>query len=42
MNELKRSDVEVVGVSFDDAESHRKFSFKYNLNFRASAGYQRA
>jgi peroxiredoxin Q/BCP len=33
MNELKRSDVEVVGVSFDDAESHQKFSFKYNLNF---------
>jgi thioredoxin-dependent peroxiredoxin len=33
MIDLKRRDVEVVGVSFDDAESHQKFIFKYNLNF---------
>jgi peroxiredoxin Q/BCP len=33
MVELKQRDVEVVGVSFDDAESHQKFVFKYNLNF---------
>jgi thioredoxin-dependent peroxiredoxin len=33
MVELKKRDVEVVGVSFDNKESHQKFSFKYNLNF---------
>ncbi len=33
MVDLKRRDVEVVGVSFDNAASHQKFIFKYNLNF---------
>jgi peroxiredoxin Q/BCP len=23
----------VIGVSFDDADSHKRFVFKYNLNF---------
>lgn len=31
--ELKRDNVNVVGVSFDSAESHQKFISKYNLNF---------
>jgi peroxiredoxin Q/BCP len=33
MVDLKRHDIDVVGVSFDNAESHQKFIFKYNLNF---------
>jgi thioredoxin-dependent peroxiredoxin len=33
MTGLKQHDVEVIGVSFDDAASHRQFIFKYNLNF---------
>ena len=33
MTELKKDNVEVVGVSFDDAESHKKFIEKNNLNF---------
>jgi thioredoxin-dependent peroxiredoxin len=33
MIELKRRDVSVVGISFDKAASHKRFSFKYNLNF---------
>jgi peroxiredoxin Q/BCP len=33
MGELKSANVEVVGVSFDSAESHRKFIEKHNLNF---------
>jgi peroxiredoxin Q/BCP len=33
MNGFKQRDVEVVGVSFDNAESHQRFVFKYNLNF---------
>lgn len=33
MIELKKRDVSVVGISFDKANSHKKFSFKYNLNF---------
>jgi thioredoxin-dependent peroxiredoxin len=33
MTEFKQRDVEVIGVSFDDADSHQKFVFKYNLNF---------
>jgi peroxiredoxin Q/BCP len=33
MVELKRRGVEVIGVSFDKADSHKKFSFKYDLNF---------
>ncbi len=31
--ELKQDGVEVVGVSFDSADSHQKFISKYNLNF---------
>lgn len=31
--DLKRDNVNVVGVSFDSAESHQKFISKYNLNF---------
>jgi thioredoxin-dependent peroxiredoxin len=33
MSDLKKDDVEVVGVSFDSAESHKKFITKHNLNF---------
>lgn len=33
MGDFKQRDVAVVGVSFDNAESHQKFIFKYNLNF---------
>ena len=33
MGELKKDKVEVVGVSFDSAESHQKFIAKHNLNF---------
>jgi thioredoxin-dependent peroxiredoxin len=33
MVDFKRRDIDVVGVSFDNAESHQKFVFKYNLNF---------
>ena len=33
MFELKQQGVDVVGVSFDDKESHKKFIFKYNLDF---------
>jgi len=31
--DLKKENVEVVGVSFDPPESHQKFISKYNLNF---------
>jgi peroxiredoxin Q/BCP len=31
--DLKKDNVEVVGVSFDSPESHQKFISKYNLNF---------
>jgi peroxiredoxin Q/BCP len=31
---LKRNNVEVIGVSFDSAESHKQFVIDYNLNFR--------
>jgi peroxiredoxin Q/BCP len=31
--DLKKENVEVVGVSFDSADSHQKFIAKYNLNF---------
>src|SRR4029077_19820982 len=31
--DLKKENVEVIGVSFDNAESHQKFISKYNLNF---------
>lgn len=33
MADLKKDGVEVVGVSFDSAESHQKFIQEYNLNF---------
>src|SRR3974390_1426048 len=31
--DLKKDNVEVIGVSFDSAESHQKFLSKYSLNF---------
>ncbi|MCS7337081.1 MAG: peroxiredoxin [Verrucomicrobiae bacterium] len=34
LSELGDADIEVVGISFDTAESHRQFRSKYNLNFR--------
>lgn len=37
MGELKTQGVEVVGVSFDDAASHRQFIAKHDLNFRLLA-----
>lgn len=33
MGDMKKANVEVVGVSFDSAESHQKFIAKHNLNF---------
>ena len=33
IDELKKEKVEVIGVSFDSAESHQKFIEKYKLNF---------
>lgn len=33
ISELKKDNVEVIGVSFDPPESHQKFISKYNLNF---------
>lgn len=33
MADLKNDGVEVIGVSFDSAESHQKFIKQYNLNF---------
>jgi|SRR5581483_6188732 len=33
MATLKDEGVDVIGVSFDSKESHKKFIFKYNLNF---------
>jgi thioredoxin-dependent peroxiredoxin len=33
MGDLKKENVEVVGVSFDNADSHQKFIAKHNLNF---------
>ncbi len=33
MADLKQDNVEVVGVSFDSAESHQKFIAKHSLNF---------
>lgn len=33
MAELKNEGVEVIGISFDNADSHKRFIFKYNLNF---------
>ena len=34
LKELKKSNVEVLGISNDDLESHRKFSEKFNLTFK--------
>ncbi len=33
MTELQKDNVQVVGVSFDTANSHQRFIAKYNLNF---------
>jgi peroxiredoxin Q/BCP len=33
MGDLQAEDVEVIGVSHDSVESHKKFAEKYNLNF---------
>src|SRR5438477_12929244 len=33
MGDLKKDNVQVLGVSFDDGESHKKFIAKHNLNF---------
>ena len=33
MVELKQAGVEVVGVSFDDTDTHKNFIFKYSLSF---------
>ncbi|MCI0747598.1 MAG: peroxiredoxin [Verrucomicrobia subdivision 3 bacterium] len=33
MTDLKKAGVEVVGVSFDNEESHKKFRERHNLNF---------
>jgi thioredoxin-dependent peroxiredoxin len=33
MGELKKDNVEVIGVSFDSAASHKQFITKYELNF---------
>ncbi len=37
MSELQKDNVEIIGVSFDSAESHQKFITQYNLNFRLLA-----
>jgi peroxiredoxin Q/BCP len=34
LGELQTNNVEVIGVSFDSAESHKKFIADYKLNFR--------
>jgi peroxiredoxin Q/BCP len=34
MGDVNKANVEVVGVSFDDTESHKAFIAKYNLNFK--------
>jgi thioredoxin-dependent peroxiredoxin len=33
MGDLKTHGVDVVGVSFDSVDSHKKFTFKYDLDF---------
>ncbi len=33
MEDLKKDKVEVIGVSFDSADSHQKFIAKHSLNF---------
>jgi peroxiredoxin Q/BCP len=37
LGDLQKDNVEVIGVSFDSAESHKKFIADYNLNFRLLA-----
>ena len=37
MGELQKNNVEVIGVSFDSAESHKQFIAQYKLNFRLLA-----
>ncbi|MGO9587126.1 MAG: peroxiredoxin [Limisphaerales bacterium] len=37
MSELQTNNVEVIGVSFDSAESHKQFIAQYKLNFRLLA-----
>ncbi len=34
MSELQKDNVEIIGVSFDSAESHKQFIAQYKLNFR--------
>jgi peroxiredoxin Q/BCP len=34
LGDLQKDNVEVIGVSFDSAESHKKFIAQYKLNFR--------
>jgi len=34
LDSLQKDNVEVIGVSFDSAESHKKFIADFNLNFR--------
>ena len=41
MPDFKQRDVAVVGVSFDNAASHKNFTFKYNLNFPLLADTER-
>lgn len=33
MGDLKKDNVEVIGVSFDSSDSHQRFISKFNLNF---------
>ncbi|HTV63168.1 MAG TPA: peroxiredoxin [Alphaproteobacteria bacterium] len=33
MGDLQKDNVQVIGVSFDTADSHKKFEQQYNLNF---------
>src|SRR5208282_6772378 len=37
MGDLQKDNVEVIGVSFDSADSHKAFIAKYNLNFQLLA-----
>jgi len=37
MESLKKDNIEVIGVSFDNEESHQKFIEKYKLNFQLVA-----
>ncbi len=41
MTDLKKDSVEVIGVSFDSAESHQKFIKQYDLNFPLLADTER-